>query len=365
MKGPSEIRIVHRLRDFRLEISARWEAPVVAIFGASGSGKTSILEILAGIRHADEAYAVLGGRTLDDSARGIRIPAERRGLGWVPQDASLFPHLSVEGNLRFGLSRSGDTAPLRRAIEMLEIGHLLGRRPAELSGGERQRVALARALASGPRGLLLDEPLASLDLPLRARIFPFLIRLRDVTALPMIYVTHDAGEATALATHVLVIEEGRLVASGSPDDLLRSPAALRLLDLVRLENRFIVREVTVREEDELVGLTTETGLILSAPRGCTVRPGEIVGIRSEEILIATGEVKNLSAQNVVPGVVESIHDQEGRCLLSIRCFGERIRSAVTRHAAATLGLVPGRPVSLVFKAYAIHRIGEGERAGTP
>jgi molybdate transport system ATP-binding protein len=365
MSDPFEIRLRLRLPEFELHLEESWNARAVAIFGPSGSGKTSTLEILAGIRRAEETFVRLDSVLLEDSGQGLRLPPERRRIGWVPQDASLFPHLDVGENLRFGAGRLAERSAraerktaIDRAVEVLEIGHLLKRRPSELSGGERQRVALARALASGPRLLLLDEPFASLDLQLRARIFPYLIRLRDLLGLPMIYVTHDAGEALALAHRVLILEKGQVAASGEAEDLLRSPAALRLLDMVGLENRLVIDEIAPAEQGDLVLVRTKAGLTLTAPERFAALPGEVIGVRAEDILIATGSIDRLSAQNLIRGTIHKMSDQAGRCLVTVQTEGGELRAAITQHAAAELQLAEGRGVTLIFKAAAIHRLGE-------
>lgn len=348
------------LPGFELNVAHEWDERAIAIFGPSGSGKTTMLESLAGVRQAQEAYIRLDGLILEDSENSVRLPPERRRIGWVPQDASLFPHLDVRGNLDFGIARSTGTADRDRAVEILEIGPFLDRFPGQLSGGERQRVALARALASGPSVLLLDEPLASLDLGLRARIFPYLIRLRDSLDLPMIYVTHDAGEALALAQRVLILEDGRIVASGEATDLLRSPAALRLLDMVHLENRLVVTDTETIENGDLVRVSLADGLTLLAPSGFAALPGELLGVRAEDILIASRRVEGLSAQNLLSGEVVKRTEQAGRCLVSVRIGRAILRAATTAHAASQLELASGMQVTLVFKAAAIHRLGETE-----
>ena len=357
MSPATEIRIALSTGRFDLSVDTGWDASSVALFGPSGSGKTTILEVLAGVRQAGETRIVLYGERIEDSAARFRLPPEKRGIGWVPQDASLFPHLSVEQNLRFGMARSREGASLRRAIEVLEIEPLLSRRPAELSGGEGQRVALARALASGPRLLLLDEPLASLDLPLRARIFPDLLRLRDRAGIPILYVTHDPGEALALARHVLVLDRGRIAAAGSPEELLRSPAAVRLLDLVEMENRFLIESVE-RPPEGPPRLRTRGGIVLHPAPGFRAMEGEPVGVRADDIIVAIEPIGPLSAQNRLSGIVVGLIERGGRCLLEVESSGERIHAAITQHAARSLGVSAGMEVTLLFKAAAVHTIGE-------
>jgi molybdate transport system ATP-binding protein len=348
----SEIRLELSLPGFRLDVAASWETDAVVLFGPSGAGKSTVIEILAGVRRADRAHIILNGTPLEDGK--TRVPAEARGIGWVPQDGSLFPHMSVEENVRFGAPRAANPSGVARSIELLEIGHLLDRRPADLSGGERQRVALARALASGPRVLLLDEPLASLDLPLRARIFPYLIRMRDEARIPIVAVTHDASEAMGLARHVLVMDAGRVVASGPPHELLRSPAALRLLDLVGLENRLVVGEVGSAADHGVRRLRTKGGLDLTAPESMPIAAGRVIGIRAEDILIGAVPPGGLSAQNIFEGTVEGTREAEGRVLLSVRCAEETIEAAITPHAMEQLAIERGQSVWVIFKALAIH-----------
>ena len=234
----SEIRMDLRRPGFHMQASVTWDARVAVIFGPSGSGKTTLLEAVVGLHPHARLRVRLAGEWLDDAERGLRVPLSERRLGWVPQAATLFPHLSVRRNLRFGIARAGADGPraLERAVEVLEIGDLLERPVDALSGGEQQRVALARALASGPRALLLDEPLASLDLPLRARVMPHLLRVRDELGLPILYVTHDPDEAQLLGEVIVVLDAGRVVASGPPREVLWSRSVLPLSEALGLEN---------------------------------------------------------------------------------------------------------------------------------
>ena len=203
---------------FHVDIRARIEARTTAVFGPSGAGKTTILDAIAGLRPARGVIRI-GDRVLLDSARGISLPAHLRRVGYVPQDVALFPHMNVRRNLLFG-RHPGVSPELDRVVQMLEISTLVDRRVRALSGGERQRVALGRALMSGPSLLLLDEPLAAVDVPLRRRILPYLERVRDDLQIPIIYVSHDQEEVRALADHVLLIAAGRLVAAGPPASVL-------------------------------------------------------------------------------------------------------------------------------------------------
>jgi molybdate transport system ATP-binding protein len=211
------------LPDFDVEADVELDSQVTGIFGPSGAGKTSLLDLVAGWRRGRSAFIQVEERVLTDTANRIEVPTRRRRIGYVPQDLALFPHLSVRGNLLFGSRAAGhieSTSSLEHVVDVLEIQPLLERSVTTLSGGERQRVALGRALLSSPLLLLLDEPLASLDRKLKAKVIPYLQRVRDEFQLPMLYVTHDPDEVAALCTEVMVMERGRFVRRGKPAEAL-------------------------------------------------------------------------------------------------------------------------------------------------
>ncbi len=217
-----------------LELDAELSAPITGIFGPSGAGKTSLLDAIAGLRRPASAHITLGDHALTDTEAGLHILPEHRHIGYVPQDLALFPHLTVNENVRYGLraargtpsSNSASLPPTslftqEHVVDVLEISNLLPRGVNQLSGGEKQRVALARALVTAPRLLLLDEPLSSLDARLKARVLPFLKRIRDEFHVPMLYVSHDAAEVRELCNEVICLEDGKITQRGSPDDVLR------------------------------------------------------------------------------------------------------------------------------------------------
>ncbi len=337
---------------FTLDARAAWEAPIAALFGASGSGKSTIVEAIAGLRSGVSGEVTLCGRRVD----GLR--SDQRRVGWVPQEAAVFPHFSVRGNLQFAAAARGRAAePARqaaasRAVDVLEISPLLDRGAGALSGGERQRVAIARALASAPDVLLLDEPLASVDRPLRARIVPFLSRLPEATGVPMVLVTHDPHEVLALASHVIVLEAGRVVAQGHPRDVLASAAALGTLEALGAENLF---EVTVQRRERGT-------LSLRTARGCRLEMAVVVGfpepqrvaIRAEDILLAAVRPERISAQNLIAGEVTALDVLGEHVYVRIAGGGEAWVAKVTARAAASIELAPGRSVHLVIKAHAVH-----------
>lgn len=216
------VDVEKQLGDFRLSASFTSNGLVTGLFGNSGAGKTSIINMIAGLTAPDRGRIALDGQDLDNTASHLHVPPHRRRIGYVFQDARLFPHLSVQQNLDYGRRMSGlahDPAAEKRTIDLLDIGHLIDRRPAQLSGGEKQRVALGRALLAKPKLLLLDEPLGALDDERKAEILPYFIRLRDETRVPMVLVSHDAGEMRQLATNVVMLKGGKIVAFGGVEVL--------------------------------------------------------------------------------------------------------------------------------------------------
>ena len=216
--------VTKQLGDFTLDVSFESDSRVTGLFGASGAGKTSVVNMIAGLVRPDRGTIAIDGTTLDDTAARIHVPPHRRRIGYVFQEARLFPHLSVAQNLDYGRRMNGlarDEAHFQRIVSLLDIGDLLARRSGQLSGGERQRVALGRALLSKPRLLLLDEPLGALDESRKAEILPYLIKLRDDDSVPMVYVSHDADEMRQLAGRVVILKRGRVEAFGGPEVLSR------------------------------------------------------------------------------------------------------------------------------------------------
>jgi molybdate transport system ATP-binding protein len=356
----SELRLAGRVGAFSLDVAAAFDERVGVVVGASGAGKSTLLAAILGFEPRVRGTIRIAGEWLEDPARGLRIAPERRGLGWVPQAPSLFPHLDVAGNVSFGLRRGGDAGRrlVTRALEVLELGPLLRRRVDTLSGGEAQRVALARALASAPRALLLDEPLASLDLPLRARALAYLLRLRDEVGIPMLWVTHDPDEAMCAGEIALVLDAGRVVAVGPPREVLWSRAVAPLADVLGVEN---VLEAHVVADTGPPGGTscrarTRAGLELVLPQ--PVEPGVALrlGLRAEEILLATGSPGRLSARNVLEATVVGIDDDGARARVSLLASGEPLVARLTSDAARSLGLAPGLRVQAIVKAQALRRL---------
>jgi molybdate transport system ATP-binding protein len=349
----------------RHDVELDWttDEPALGVFGPSGAGKTTVLEALAGLRPEVRGRIEVDGRTWLDSERGVRLPPEQRGVGYVPQDLLLFPHLDVTANLRLGERRAPRAArrPARaRVLEVLELGPLVGRAVGELSGGERQRVALARALCSAPDLLLLDEPLANLDRRLRQRILPYLVRVRREFGVPTIYVSHDPAEMALLAEEISVLEAGRCVVRGRAAAVFGGEA---LATGPGRESVVNVLEGTVREVGEsLARVTVAPDLELAVADDGALAAGRRVALElgGAEILLACGATSGLSAQNVLAATVEEVHlagegERATAALVSCSVGRERrrISALVTGRAVHELGLAPGVAVRLIFKAQAL------------
>lgn len=339
---------------FTLEVDVAWEERVTVFFGRSGAGKSTLLDVALGRLPAAEQSTRIAGEALADAARGVHAPPWQRRLGWVPQSPTLFPHLDVAANLAFGAGDRRDDAARSHAIDLLELGPLLGRRVDQLSGGEHQRVAIGRALASAPRALLLDEPLASLDVGLRARVLRDLLRVRDELALPIWMITHDPDEALLLADRVIVLDEGRVVASGAPDAVLWSRAVLPVAESLGLEN---VLHGRASLGDPSV-LTTDSGTPLALPAPIEAATRVCVGIRAEDVLLAVDPPGRISARNVLSARVVRCEDAGADTFvhLALGTGDEALVAKLTGRAARTLELRAGLPVHAIIKAQAIRRL---------
>ncbi|WCR05221.1 molybdenum ABC transporter ATP-binding protein [Paracoccus saliphilus] len=358
------VSIRHRFPDFTLD--AAFEAPpgVTALFGRSGSGKTSIVNAVAGLMRPDGGRIEMDGRLLSDSETGRFLPPHRRGMGYVFQEARLFPHLTVRQNLLYGRWFSGrhDRAGFARIVEMLGIGHLLSRRPVALSGGERQRVALGRAILSDPRLLLMDEPLAALDEARKAEILPYLERLRDETGLPILYVSHAPAEIARLATSIVLIESGHVIRAGTAAEILSDPAIAPVLGL-RETGAIITARIEAHEADGLTRLGTATGTIFLPYVGAAPRAVMRLRILAQDVMIALDRPKGISALNVLPAVVRDLTETDIGMLVRLDAGGEAILARITRRSAKALALEPGKPVHAVLKAVSVApgSIGGAER----
>ena len=343
---------------FDLAVQWRPEGAALGLFGPSGSGKTTVLEAIAGLRPRATGTIRFAGETWLDSALGVRLPPEERGIGYVPQDLRLFPHWTVEGNLRAGQARAAaaaDGPPFDRVLEVLEIGHLLDRPIGGLSGGEQQRVAVARALTSGPRLLLLDEPLTGLDQALRQRVLAYLIRVREEFRIPTLHVSHDLGDVRLLTEEVALLRAGRVVATGRTGDLLESAALARTADDPGFEN--LLPATVARRHAGWVEAELEPGLRVAARGEAEAGERVTLSLPAAMVWIARTEPADLSAGNRLAAIVESVRDSpagEGTVDVVSRVGARRIPIAATLLAASGPAAVPtpGLAVHLVFPAHA-------------
>ena len=352
-----ELALEVPLASFVLRVQATLGSGFTAVMGPSGSGKTSLLEAIAGLRPKARGRIVVGGEVLLDTDRGRRVPPERRHVGYVPQDAGLFPHLTARGNVAFA-ARAG-CERMATAIDMLELRDLFERYPVSLSGGERQRVALARSLASEPRVLLLDEPLAALDVGLRERILPYLMRIRDEWRVPVLYVTHNVGEALALAGEALLLREGRVEAVGPPLDLLSSQGVVRAAE-TGIENLAQGRVVSHDDAGGVTRVELATDLAVSIPLVPARAIGTVVtlAIRAEDIVVATERPHALSARNVFEARIAALErtgvDTTLRC--AVGPGGRPWLVRLTPAAVAAMGLAEGRVVWLAVKSHSVRLV---------
>jgi molybdate transport system ATP-binding protein len=342
------------LADFDLDIDASFDARVTSIFGPSGAGKTTLLDAIAGLRSVAEGEIEIDGKLLFSSTRGINYSPQQRGVGYVPQEGALFPHLSVKENILFGTGRNGAgdtrTFTMDHVVDVLEIRGLLDRPVTKLSGGESQRIALARAILSRPQLLLLDEPLAALDVGLKEKILPYLARVRDEFSMPIIYVTHNMSEVLTLADWVLMIRQGRLIAQGIPTDIFASSLALSRMENDTIENAFTAAVVDSDREGGRSKVHTRSGLELFIPY--VEEPlHRLLQIRlsADDILLGTQRPEGISASNVLPGKVLKIEFMDGQAVLTVD-VGEIFYVRLTPSAVDKLTLREGTPVFLIIKA---------------
>ena len=367
LSTPIDIDVSLRRGAFTLSFQLSGEFGSLALFGRSGSGKSTLLALISGLLKPDRGHIRLGGVTLVDTDRGVFVPPHQRRVGLVFQDSVLFPHFNVLGNLRyaerFGAAARGHpggegSSPLSLdlddVVNLLGIAPLLERRPVTLSGGERQRVAIGRALLSSPRLMLFDEPLASLDAERKLEILPYILRLREQAALPMVYVSHAADEVARVADTVAVIDAGRLQALGPPGEVL-APAWARGAGGFAAVS---VIEARVRDYDEAYGLT-----LFDHPAGMIALPGRIgragephrFVIRATDVALAVQRPRDVSFRTVLSGTIEAIERDSGPIArIDIRLPGdERVVALVTRKAVDELAIDTGDRIFAMVKATAL------------
>ncbi len=354
-------------RSFELNVSFSIQPGITILFGASGAGKSTLLECIAGLITPDEGRIAFADRTIFDSEEKISLPSHKRRIGYVFQDLALFPHLNVLENIQYGIlnMRGKERERAAHAIaESFRITKLLRHKPSQISGGERQRVALARALAVDPCILLLDEPLTALDVPTKSAIMDDLRAWNAARKIPVLYVTHNRDEVLALGEQVVVLDEGRKIAQGTPYDVMTVPRREKIAQLAGFENIFDATVIAINEARGTMtcrmgetnvnqpSVDIETPLV-HAEAGAKLR----VGISAGDILLATAKPSGISAQNILPGKLIAMTQQDVILTATVD-IGIRLAVHLTLAARDSLGLRPGGDVWLIVKTHSCHLMAE-------
>lgn len=350
------VSVFHRYPGFTLDVAFTAPPGVTALFGRSGSGKTTVVNAVAGLLRPGKGRIALGETVLLDTGRGIFLPPHRRRIGYVFQEGRLFPHLTVRQNLLYGrwfAPKGTAGTDFDRIVELLGIGSLLTRRPGALSGGEKSRVALGRAILSDPGILLMDEPLAALDEERKSGILPYLERLRDTLSLPILYVSHSAAEVARLATTVVLIEAGRVSAAGPAAVVLSDPRSAPGVGL-REAGAILTARVEAHEPDGLTRLSTAAGPVWLP--GVSAAPGRSLRLRilAQDVMLARARPEGVSALNILPCTVRDLTPAGDSGVLVRLSLGEEdLLARITARSAGALGLAPGEAVHAVLKAVAV------------
>lgn len=361
------VDIRHRQGDFNVEARFEGSGRLTALFGPSGSGKSTLINLIAGLIRPNEGRIEVDGKVLVDRRAGIWVPRHKRRIGMVFQDARLFPHMSVRSNLLYGrwfTPAAERYMEMDAIVDLLGIGALLERNPSKLSGGEKQRVAIGRALLSSPRLLLMDEPLAALDEARKGEILPYIERLRDGMKIPIVYVSHSVAEVARLASDVVVLAQGRVVASGPVTEILQR------LDLLppseRGEGGSLVDAAVLRHDDALsMSVLSSAAGELHVPRlAAAIGQPVRLRIRARDVMIATERPKGLSALNILAGSIAGIADGAGgEREVRIDCNGVSVLARITEQSRQALALAPGLPVYAVIKTVSFDTVNAGAAAG--
>ena len=346
---------------FLLDISIEVLSGVTILFGPSGAGKSTLLDCIAGLLRPNDGHIAIGGKTLFDSTMGVNLPPQERHIGYLFQSPALFPRMSVEENVTYGLADLPKEEQALRVAAILaafRVEKLRERKPGEISGGEQQRVALARSLVTLPRVLLLDEPLTGLDAELKASIVDDLRAWNAAQQIPILYVTHSRDEVDALGERVLALAHGRVIGEGHPREVLDAPRRKELAQAAGFENLLGATVADLREADGVMRVRLEGGASeIEVPLGYAAAGQRVrVAIRAGDILLATERPNGLSARNVLLGAVESVEQRGTLVVAQVNCDGVIFVSHVTPGAARALELEAGKPVWIVLKTHSCHLV---------
>jgi molybdate transport system ATP-binding protein len=349
------VAVTKTIGPFTLDAAFASDGHVTALFGRSGAGKTSLVNIIAGLSSPDSGSVRVDGETLVDTAGGIFVPPYRRRVGYVFQDSRLFPHLSVRANLGYGersASRSERWAKLEPIVDLLGIGALLDRRPASLSGGEKQRVAIGRALMASPRLLLMDEPLAAIDQPRRAEILPYLDRLRAEMRMPIVYVSHAIEEIARIADTIVVLDAGKVTRAGPVAEILAE------LDPASLDGGEpgVILNGTVSAADSERGTATiahRAGPLVVALPEAKIGASKRLRVHARDVALAIGEPGRISIRNRLPATILEMNHTNSGVDIRLDLAGEPLLARLTADAVEDLGLAEGSKVTALIKAVAV------------
>jgi molybdate transport system ATP-binding protein len=356
-----DVDIEQRFGAFELAVRFAVDAPVVGLFGASGAGQTSIVDAIAGIAKPRRGAIVINGTRLFDSSRRIDVPPERRRIGYVFQDPLLFPHLDVQSNLLYGLwlcPAADRFIEPARIIALLGLGALLQRRPATLSGGERQRVAIGRALLAQPRILLMDEPLAALDVPRKREILTYIERLRDELRIPIVYVSHSVEEITRIADTLVVIADGRCTAVGDVHTVMSGLDSLQATERYEAGSLLDTWVVAHDRHHQLTTLGFDGGELVVPAIDALPDAHVRARIRARDVSLATGRPVGLSILNVLPGVVTTMRAAGGPAVdVRVAVGNATLTARITQRSFEELGIHEGMDVHALVKAVSLEQRG--------
>ncbi|TXR51186.1 molybdenum ABC transporter ATP-binding protein [Phyllobacterium endophyticum] len=348
------------LGKFALDVTFTSGRGVTALFGRSGSGKTSIIRVIAGLARPEKGMLVFDGDTLVDTNRGIFVPKHMRRFGYIFQEGRLFPHLTVQQNLNYGRwfnRKPKESDELAKIVELLGIGPLLERRPGKLSGGEKQRVAIGRALLSSPRLLLMDEPLAALDEARKAEVLPYLEVLRDEMKLPIIYVSHSVSEVARLADRVIVIDDGRVAMAGAASEVLSQPLISVAGDRREAGTLVEGKVLNYDAKHKLVTVGLKKSSIQIAGTEVAIGKDVRVHILARDVILSTVRPEQLSALNILAGSITAVRgDDAGTVDIHVDCGGTPILARITELSYERLALQQGMPVFAIIKTVALESL---------
>ena len=352
-----ELDIKRTQGEFNLQIKCNIDSTVTGLFGPSGAGKSTLLAMIAGLAKPTEGHIILDGECLFDSKRGINKPLHQRRIGMVFQDSRLFPHLSVRDNLHYGyklLAEKDRRLTFTQIVDLLEIGHILTQKPHELSGGEKQRVALGRALLTSPRLLLLDEPLASLDMRLKQQILPFLRRVKQEINIPMIYVSHAIDEILYLTTQLFLLEQGKLIAHGDFHNIMNQPSLKATASSMGLDNVICATVFKHHPQQGYTELKRDEQILIASLTHQNCGEKVSISIAANQIILSINTMPKISAENQLCGKVVNIESIDQRAIVSVDVSGAVLKVEVSDYALKNSGILLGASIYCLIRAQSIH-----------